>query len=93
MNKKDITFTPKPQAQQPDPDDADRWVAERKLPTDAPLEPEKAARPGAIVRMTFDLSRDLHRRFRTTCSSMDRNMTDELRQFVVDFLDRNEGKQ
>jgi hypothetical protein len=43
--------------------------------------------------MTFDLSKSLHRRFRNTCHNLDRNMTDELRAFVVRYLEENEGRQ
>lgn len=94
MSKKEIRYTSKPTARQLDPEDADAWVAKRQLPTDKPLpEPESEVKAEKIVRMTFDLSRDLHRRFRTACSQMDRNMTDELRAFVVRFLAENEGKQ
>jgi hypothetical protein len=45
-----------------------------------------------IVRMTFDLSRSLHKRFRTICSDIDRNMTDELRAFVVRFIEEHDKK-
>ena len=96
MSKKEVRYTSKPTARQADPEDvaADAWVAKRQLPNDNLLvEPEREVKAEKIVRMTFDLSRDLHRRFRTTCSQMDRNMTDELRAFVVRFLAENEGRQ
>jgi hypothetical protein len=45
-----------------------------------------------MVRMTFDLSKEQHRRFRTLCSSLDRNMTDEFRAFVARFIEENGAK-
>lgn len=91
MTKKEIVLARKPTARQVDPEDADAWVKNRKLPTDkeelpAPEQVDKTV----YCRMTFDLSRELHRRFRTTCSQMDVNMTDELRAFVIRFLARHE---
>lgn len=92
MSKKEVVLTRKPTARQVDPEEADAWVKNRKLPTDkgeqAP--PPESADKTVYCRMTFDLSRDLHRRFRTTCSHLDRNMTDELRAFVIQFLARHE---
>jgi hypothetical protein len=58
----------------------------------AELKARESPEQTPFVRMTFDLPRDLHRRFRTTCSAIDRNMTDELRAFVVKFLEENERK-
>jgi hypothetical protein len=93
-------FSRKPTPQQPDPQEhADGWVARRAavgepIQEPEPLpEPERAVKAEPIVRMTFDLSKSLHRRFRRTCHNLDRNMTDELRAFVVRYLEENEGKQ
>lgn len=88
---KEIKFTRKPTPQQPDPQEADGWVAHRAA-GEALQEPEQAIPPEKIVRMTFDLSKSLHRRFRTICSDVDRNMTDELRGFVVRFIEEHDNK-
>lgn len=95
---KGIKFTRKPTPQQPDPQEADVWVAKRAAPgeplqePEALPEPEKPVSAEPIVRMTFDLSRSLHKRFRTICSEIDRNMTDELRAFVVRFIEEHDKK-
>lgn len=93
------TFTRKPTPQQPDPQEqGDTWVARRNAPgeplqePEALPEPEKPVPEEKIVRMTFDLSRTLHKRFRTICSDIDRNMTDELRAFVVRFIEEHDKK-
>jgi hypothetical protein len=85
MNKK-VAFQKKPTPQQQDP--ADKWVENRSAP-----DPEPAPQAEPIVRMTFDLSKSLHRRFRNTCNKRDRKMTDELRAFVVRYLEENEHKE
>jgi hypothetical protein len=90
---KELKFSRKPTPQQPDPQESvDKWV-ERRAAGESLQEPEQAIPPEKIVRMTFDLSKSLHRRFRNTCHNLDRNMTDELRAFVVRYLEENEGKQ
>lgn len=97
MSRKPGFITGKPTAQQPDPQEADTWVATRnaQLSADpAPLpEPEKEVKAEPIVRMTFDLSKSLHRKFRSVCHDMDRKMTDELRAFVVRFIEEHERKK
>lgn len=90
---KELKFSRKPTPQQPDPQEADGWVAHRAAAGEPLQEPEQAVPQEKIVRMTFDLSKSLHRRFRNTCHNLDRNMTDELRAFVVRYLEENEGKQ
>ncbi|WP_372922783.1 hypothetical protein [Roseovarius sp.] len=35
-----------------------------------------------IARLTVDMPRDLHRRFKAACASKDRKMNDEIRSFI-----------
>lgn len=93
MSKKLGFSTSKPTRQQPDPQEAaDAWVKSRNAEPELP-EPEKAVKAEPIVRMTFDLSKSLHRKFRSACHDMDRKMTDELRAFVVRFIEEHESRQ
>lgn len=62
-------------------------LAELKAtPTQDPSSASVVSEQEPMVRMTFDLSKSLHRKFRATCHDLDRNMTDELRGFVVRFI-------
>lgn len=36
----------------------------------------------AMARLTVDMPRDLHRRFKAACASKDRKMNDEIRSFI-----------
>lgn len=65
----------------------DRLAALKLEQSTAAAEPEKERE--AFVRMTFDLSKDLHRQFRTVCFSKDASMTDVLRAFIAQYVDEN----
>lgn len=61
----------------------------RKRPTDKEIASFVRGGPGqgtakpAMARLTVDLPRDLHRRFKIACTIADTRMNDEIRRFIA----------
>ena len=74
MSKK-VTFGGKPATKPISPDD---WVESRKI--EAPAKAEE------MKRLTFDVSKSLHRRIKSQCAAKGVKMTDALRALLEEHF-------
>ena len=85
MAKKAFATAPRPKAL--DPGDIERFVEQghgRDVETTEPKKGGKAEAQKAVLmaRLTVDMPRELHRRFKTACAAHDTKMNDEIRDFI-----------
>lgn len=92
MSKKSFKTAPKPDEKQT-AEAIDRFVSSGpgKDSVSAKAETQKAVNDEPTKRLTVDMPKSLHIRFKSLCAQHDTKMNDEIRQFIEKRCDELQG--